>query len=99
MAGSVSELISTIFGDAKEVVVELSSPAADNAASLLAEQGLRVSDDLQSWTGPLEGGYVKLADLEQELEQAGAHVVQLHVREPGLGGVFRHLLQQEQATL
>ncbi|MGI9290874.1 MAG: ABC transporter ATP-binding protein [Gammaproteobacteria bacterium] len=99
LEGNVSELITNIFGDAKEVVVELAAPAADNAASLLAGQGLRVSDDLHAWAGPLRGGYVQLADLEQSLEQAGVQVMQMNVREPGLGGVFRRLLQQEQVAI
>ena len=98
LEGEVRALIHNTFGDAKEVVVELAAPADDAAREVFSANRLRVSADQRAWAGPLSGGYGALAELEQSLEQAGAHVAQIHVRDPGLGGVFRQLVEQQRVA-
>jgi ABC-2 type transport system ATP-binding protein len=95
LEGEVRTLINNAFGDAKEIIVELATTASQAAEAQLKARGLRIGNDQQVWAGPLTGGYGELAELEQSLVVAGAHVVQIHVREPGLGGVFRQLLKQQ----
>jgi ABC-2 type transport system ATP-binding protein len=95
LAGPVPELIRTAFGDAKEIVVLLNQTPAPQAAKILGDWNLTGSDDQHEWHGPLDGDYAALARLETQLQQAGAHVAEIRVREPGLGGVFMRLMDRK----
>jgi ABC-2 type transport system ATP-binding protein len=99
LEGGVAELIQQSFGDAKEVVVELAQPALEDAHKVLEHSGLILAENAHAWCGPLQGGYGEIANLEAQLESAGAHVTEIRVREPGLGGVFRQLMISEQKNI
>ena len=89
--GPVSALIYSVFGDAKEGSVSLARPASGEVVLILRNFKLRPALDKQLWSGPLQGGYAELAMLEAQLEQAGAHVAETRLRDPGLAGVFLHM--------
>jgi ABC-2 type transport system ATP-binding protein len=99
LEGPVAELIQQSFGDAKEVVVELARPASAETSLLLKNTALIAAEDELIWSGPLTGGYAEIASLEAQLQAAGAHVTEIRVREPGLGGVFRQVMMREQANI
>ena len=92
--GSVKDLIARCFGDAKEAFIALAQPATPNVEATLIDYGLSMASDDDVWSGPLTGGYSRLADLEARLEQEGAHVAEMRIREPGLGSVFVQLMQE-----
>ena len=73
------------------------TPAAADAQRILMDSGLRPSHDGHQWSGPLPGGYAELAQFEAQLEQSGAHVAEVRIREPGLSGVFMQLMEAEAA--
>lgn len=89
--GPVSALIHSVFGNAKEGSVSLARPASGEVVLILRNFKLRPAADEQLWSGPLQGGYAELAMLEAQLEQAGAHVAETRLRDPGLAGVFLHM--------
>jgi ABC-2 type transport system ATP-binding protein len=93
--GPVGALIHSVFGDAREVIINLAAPAAAAVTDLLKLNGLSPADDTHTWIGALSGGYGELAELEQKLTVAGAHVASVSMREPGLAGVYRYLLGEE----
>ena len=92
--GPVDELIMRRFGDSKEAVIALAQPATPGVEAVLVDHGLSAASDDDVWRGPLTGGYSRLADLESRLEQEGAHVAEMRIREPGLGSVFVQLMQE-----
>ena len=95
--GPVDDLIARCFGDAKEAVIALAQPATPGVEAVLADHGLSEANEGDVWRGPLTGGYSRLADLEARLEQEGAHVAEMRVREPGLGSVFVQLMHEASA--
>jgi ABC-2 type transport system ATP-binding protein len=95
LAGPVPELIRAAFGNAKEIVVLLDQLPPAAAQKILIDWGFAESDDKHEWHGPLKGDYTALAQLETQLQQATAHVAEIRVREPGLGGVFMHLMDRK----
>jgi len=94
LAGPVPDLIRTAFGDAKETVVVLSEKPGPQAEKILSDWSLTGDDDQHEWHGPLGGDYAALARLETQLQQAGARVAEIRVREPGLSGVFMRLMER-----
>lgn len=99
LEGPVKDLIKNAFGDAKEGIVELAQPASPDAQQVLMASGLSSADDKYVWSGPLTGGYADIARLENSLEASGAHVAEIRVREPGLGGVFMQLMDKPTGQL
>ena len=95
LAGPVQELVKAAFGEAKEIVVLLDKPPGPPAQKILVDWGFTESADQQEWHGPLQGDYTALAQLETQLQQATAHVAEIRVREPGLGGVFMRLMDRK----
>jgi len=95
LAGPVPELIRAAFGDAKEIVVLLDQLPPPPAQKILVDWGFTQSEDQHEWHGPLKGDYTALAQLETQLQQATAHVAEIRVREPGLGGVFMRLMDRK----
>jgi len=95
LAGPVQELIKAAFGEAKEIVVLLDKTPGVQAQEILVNWGFTHSEDRQEWHGPLQGDYSTLAQLETQLQQATAHVAEIRVREPGLGGVFMRLMDRK----
>ena len=94
LEGSVAGLIKDAFGGAKEGVVELLQAATPEAQQILTASGLSSTDEKCVWSGPLTGGYADITQLEHRLETVGAHVAEIRVREPGLGGVFMQLIDK-----
>jgi ABC-2 type transport system ATP-binding protein len=94
LEGSVAGLIKDAFGGAKEGVVELLQAATSEAQQILTASGLSSTDEKCVWSGPLIGGYADITQLEHRLETVGAHVAEIRVREPGLGGVFMQLIDK-----
>lgn len=95
--GPVAGLIKDFFGDAKEAVVTLAHPVPPVALGILTEFGLSASGEELVWSGPLPDGYAKLALLESRMQQADVHVAEMRIREPGLGGVFMQLMDEDSA--
>jgi len=93
--GRVDELVTSVFGTAKELVVSLDHPADDAAQAVLQSFELRPMRDQRLWSGPLTGGYEELPEIEQKLEQSGLHAAEIRLRDPGLNGVFLHLTGRE----
>ena len=95
LEGPVDDLIQDYFGTSKEAVVTLAHPVTSEALGILTEFGLSTTRDEQIWSGPLPDGYAQLALLESRMEQAGVQVVEMRIREPGLGGVFMQLMDKD----
>jgi ABC-2 type transport system ATP-binding protein len=95
LEGSVAGLIKDAFGGAKEGVVELLQAATPEAQQILTASGLSSTDEQCVWSGPLTGGYADITRLEHHLETSGAHIAEIRVREPGLGGVFMQLMDKQ----
>jgi ABC-2 type transport system ATP-binding protein len=95
LEGSVAGLIKDAFGGAKEGVVELLQAATPEAQQILTASGLSSTDEQYVWSGPLTGGYADITRLEHHLETSGAHIAEIRVREPGLGGVFMQLMDKQ----
>lgn len=91
--GSVAELVGQAFGDSKEGVVALATGVSDTAAQVLRDGGFRPTSDERFWSGPVAGGYEDLLVLESRLEDIGDHVAEIRLRDPGLNGVFMHLME------
>jgi len=89
--GRVDALIHQVFGGAKELQVNFSESADHTGDKLLREMGLLPSRDGRCWSGPLQGGYADLPQIESRLERAGMRAAELRLRDPGLNGVFLHL--------
>jgi len=96
--GCVADLVSSVFGDAKELVVTLNRSADEEAHALLRSFNLQPTRDRRLWSGPLTGGYAELPKIEHMLEKSGLHAAELRLRDPGLNGVFLHLTGQEATT-
>ena len=86
--GKPEQLVATAFGEAKELVVALSSAGGE---AVLQQLGLTPLADQKLWSGPLAGGAAELATIESRLEAAGAGIAEIRVREPGLESVYRRL--------
>ncbi len=95
LEGSVAGLIKDAFGGAKEGVVELLQAANPEAQQVLMTSGLSSTDEERIWSGPLTGNYADITRLEHHLETVGAHVAEIRIREPGLGGVFMQLMDKQ----
>jgi ABC-2 type transport system ATP-binding protein len=91
MEGAVAELLQSVFGDAKELVVSLDGTANDAADAVLREFNLLPTRDGRLWSGPLSGGYEEIPEIERRLEAAGVHAAEMRLRDPGLSGVFLRL--------
>jgi hypothetical protein len=97
-SGSVTELLTRVFGAGQELLLVLAAPAADGGLSLLQSWGLQPLRDGCLWSGPLTGGMQRLAELQALLAASTLRVVEVSLREPGLSGVYRHLTGQEFAA-
>lgn len=95
LEGPVKELIENEFGDAKEAVIALAEPATAEVMQVLEACALQVSPDGRTWSALLAGGYGELAKLEKQLQESGALVTELRVREPGLASVFMRRTAKE----
>jgi hypothetical protein len=91
--GPVAALVHQVFGDSKEGVVAFSSAVGEKAHRILSDFGFRATSDARLWSGPVNGGYQALAELEKTLETSGVHVAELRLRDPDLNGVFMHLTE------
>ena len=91
--GAVASLERQVFGDGKEGVVAFDASVGQKAGRILMDFGLRATSDERLWSGPVTGGYEALDALEKDLEEAGAHVAEIRLRDPGLDGVFMHLIE------
>ena len=94
-SGSVAELLTRVFGTAQELVLLLAEPATGAGLQLLQSFGLQSLRDNRLWSGPLEGGLDRLAEVQSTLRASGLQVVEVSLREPGLSGVYRRLTGQE----
>ena len=98
LEGPVDALINEYFGDAKEAIVTLADPPTPDAQQILTEFGLHAGDEDRVWSGPLPDGYAQLARLESRMDRAGVQVAEMRIREPGLGGVFMQIIEQDTAA-
>jgi ABC-2 type transport system ATP-binding protein len=89
--GSVQQVVTSVFGDAKEGLVRLNSPASAEGAAILRQFGLQQTKDEHRWSGPFAGSYADLASLEERLAHLGLHVSEARLRDPTLAGVYMQL--------
>ncbi len=89
-ADTPARLIADAFGDDRELVVRLHGAPADGVLHLLEDAGLRPTHGETIWSGHLRGGLERVAELEQSLDRAGAHLDEVVIREPSLRSVFFH---------
>ncbi|MDG1462930.1 MAG: hypothetical protein P8R04_05105, partial [Gammaproteobacteria bacterium] len=81
-------------GNSKEGVVAFSAPVGEKAGRILHDFNFNTTSDERLWSGPVKGGYQELEKLEKELEEAGTHVAEIRLRDPGLNGIFMQLVEQ-----
>jgi ABC-2 type transport system ATP-binding protein len=93
--GPVDELVKSVFGDSKELLIALAQPADAAAEEFLRSFKLQSTRDRRLWSGPLIGGYDELPQIEERLEASGLHAAEIRLRDPGLSGVFLHLTGEE----
>ncbi len=93
--GTPEALVRDAFGDAKELLVKLSSEPDERGRALLANEGLEPVRGQRTWTGPLGPGIDGLASMSARMADARLSVTELRVREPGLRGVFFRVTGQE----
>ncbi|MET0555726.1 MAG: ABC transporter ATP-binding protein [Vicinamibacteria bacterium] len=96
--GTTAELVAQAFGTARELTVALAPPAPQAARVLLIAAGLTPDAPGRRFTGPFTGGLADTAPLEARLAAAGATLVELRLREPGLRGVFFRVAGRELAS-
>ena len=94
-AGTPKELVAQVFGDSKELVINVEGSTTRNGRQLLRSHGLVGSTDGHVWSGPFTHGYEQLPELEAELRSQAIPITELRVREPGLSGVFLHITGRE----
>jgi hypothetical protein len=88
--------VSGSFGDAREISLELAEAPGEGGTAVLSAAGLAASDERRRhWSGPLVEGFDSLSSLSSRLAEAGLHIEELRVREPGLRGVFFKLTGRE----
>jgi ABC-2 type transport system ATP-binding protein len=93
--GTLNGLVQHHFGDAKELTVTLAAVPDNPAVSLLETEGLKPVDDGVTWSGRMSGGLEALSSLGSRMTRAGIAVAEVHVREPGLRGVFFRVTGRE----
>jgi len=93
--GKVSDLVTDVFGDGKELLVALRSVPEARGIDHLTGGGFEPSRDRRVWTGLLETGLENLSELSDGLKRVGLDVGEIRVREPGLRGVFFRLAGRE----
>ena len=90
-----ARLVDTAAAFSAELVVKVNFPPDARGQDILQAANLRPTANPLVWDGAMHGGYERIAELEQQLEQAGVHASEIRVREPGLTGVFLQLTGQE----
>ena len=95
MEGRVDELITSVFGVAKELCISLAVAPDAADEQLLRQLKLTPLQDRMAWSGPVEAGVAAMPEIEQSLETAGLRVTQMMLREPGLQSVYMHLTSEE----
>ncbi len=73
----------------------LSEPPDETGREVLEREGLKVTRETVTWSGPLAGGLDHLSELGARLGTAGLRVDEFRLREPGLRGVFLRLAGRE----
>ncbi len=94
--GTPQALTAEVFGTGQDVLLHLAATADGSAAAALTGAGLTPSDqDPLIWYGTIDGGFAALAALSRDLSAAGAAVDEARLREPGLAGVYLHVVGRE----
>ncbi|MEM7120014.1 MAG: ABC transporter ATP-binding protein [Pseudomonadota bacterium] len=94
--GTPQALTAEVFGTGQDVLLHLAAAADEPAAAALVGAGLAPSDqDPLTWYGTIDGGLAALAALSNELSAAGVAVDEARLREPGLAGVYLHVVGRE----
>jgi ABC-2 type transport system ATP-binding protein len=91
VSGQTRELVRSIFGDNKELVISLAHAQQACTEILAREYSLKSSADGMNWSGPVSASLAELPQIEARLEEAGLDVTELRIREPGLDSVYLHL--------
>ncbi len=94
--GTPEALIAEVFGSGQDVLLRLGAKAEEPAKTALIEAGLAQSDeDPLTWYGTVDGGFAALAAMSNRLSAAGVAVGEARLREPGLAGVYLHVVGHE----
>lgn len=94
--GTPQALTAEVFGTGQDVLLHLAAAAHGSATAALTNAGLTASDqDPLTWYGTIDGGFTALAALSNDLSAAGVAVDEARLREPGLAGVYLHVVGRE----
>jgi ABC-2 type transport system ATP-binding protein len=97
--GTLSQLIATTLGHAREITVRLAAPPSGDAQrAVLAQLGLALDPaDPTRLAGLVAGDLADALAAGRRLAEAGLAAAELSVREPSLYGVFFHVTGKELA--
>jgi len=86
-AGSLQDLVRKTFGDGKELIVSLLTPANAELEVLLQDSGLKPASTI-TWRGITTWNLTQIAAFSKRIEDRGNTVASIKVGEPGLAGLF-----------
>lgn len=93
-AGAVADLLRQTFGEGAQLEVHLGADLDHTVQAALRAAGF-VPRSAARWTRQVHHLAVDLPQALQTIQDAGAHIVDLHVRRPGLRELFFHLTGRE----
>lgn len=92
--GQPRDLIETVFGGRKEIILELRQPPSPTQATLLKNAGFTAGNANLTWIMLGATGQSSQAELSAALDRAGLGVREVRFREPGLDSLFLDLSGQ-----
>jgi ABC-2 type transport system ATP-binding protein len=95
LEGRPGELIRTVYGHDKELVVTFATAPACQQVDVLKARGLCPARDGLTWMGSVQVGYRDAVGWSEALQSVGLEVTEIRVREPGLEGVFLRVTGEE----
>jgi ABC-2 type transport system ATP-binding protein len=98
MEGEPLRLLHDMFGNAKEMIVELHEAPDDHAAHCLSTLHLIPSQSPFVWTRVLDRGSADTAAMSDHLVAHGVNLKEIRVRRPDLSSLFVHVVGPEAAT-
>lgn len=96
MQGTPRQLIRDVFGERKEVIVELRQAPAQNHCDLLSQAGFVQQDGGTSWVLLSASAHPHLERLAEALTKAGLELREIRLREPGLQSLFLQVVRDRE---
>jgi ABC-2 type transport system ATP-binding protein len=95
LEGHPLTLLHSMFGDSKEMLVELHEMPDDHAAYQLHSLHLTPSQSPFMWKRILDGGGADVSEMTDWLVAHGVNVKEIRIRRPDLSSLFVHVIGQD----